>query len=52
MLGWLGDQAGRLQDHAILTRVRAGIDRAHQLAEELQRALERVAFERETDGAR
>jgi hypothetical protein len=52
VLGWLGDQADRLQDPAILTRVRAGIGRAHQLAEDLQHALERAAFEREADGDR
>jgi hypothetical protein len=52
VLGWLGDQADRLQDPAILTRVRAGIGRAHQLAEDLQHALERHAFEREADGER
>ena len=52
VLGWLGDQADRLEDPAILTRVRSGIGRAHQLAEDLQRALERHAFEREADGER
>jgi hypothetical protein len=52
VLGWLGDQADRLQDPASLTRVRAGIDRAHQLAEDLQHALEPAALEREAGDAR
>jgi hypothetical protein len=50
VLGWLGDQAGRLQDPASLERVRRATDRAHQLVGDLQRALDRVAFEREAGG--
>jgi hypothetical protein len=52
VLGWLGDQAGRLQDPTSLARVRRAIDRAHQLAEDLQHALDRAVFEREADGDR
>jgi hypothetical protein len=52
VLGWLGDQAGRLHDPASLERVRRATDRAHQLAEDLQHALDQAAFEREAGGGR
>jgi hypothetical protein len=47
VLGWLGDQADRLQDPAVLERVRRALDRTRDLVEARQRDLEQNASERE-----
>jgi hypothetical protein len=52
VLAWLGDQAGRLEDPAILERVAGGLDRAHRLVSDVQRDRERQASEREGGGER
>jgi hypothetical protein len=52
VLGWLGDQAGRLEDPATLERVSRAVGRARALVDDLQRDLEREAFEREAGGER
>jgi hypothetical protein len=50
VLGWLGDQAGQLQDPAVLLRVTHGLTRASGLAERLER--DRAAPDREADRER
>ena len=52
VLGWLGDQAGRLEDPATLERVSRAVGRARALVDDLQRELEREASEREDSGER
>ena len=52
MLGWLGDQAGRLEDPATLERVSRAVGRARALVDDLQRELEREASGREVGGER
>jgi hypothetical protein len=52
VLAWLGDQAARLEDPAVLERVGRTLDRARGLAGQVQRDLERPAPEREADGER
>jgi hypothetical protein len=52
VLGWLGDQAGRLQDPATLDRIGCALERAGGLVGDLQRDLERQAPGREVDGER
>jgi hypothetical protein len=46
-LEWLGGQAGRLEDPAIVARVRRTLGSAADLAAEVQRDLDRQAPERE-----
>ncbi|HKO83572.1 MAG TPA: hypothetical protein VJ140_03220 [Actinomycetota bacterium] len=48
VLGWLGDQAGRLEDPATLERVSRAMGRARALVDDLQRE----ASEREASGER
>jgi hypothetical protein len=48
VLGWLGDQAGQLEDPAILKRVSRATSCAHQLADHVGRDLARQASQRET----
>ena len=50
VLGWLGDQADRLEDPATLKRVRRATSRAHPLADQVGHDLERQASQRETNG--
>jgi hypothetical protein len=52
VLGWLGDQAGRLEDPATLERVSRAVGRARALVDDLQRELEREASGREVGGER
>jgi hypothetical protein len=52
VLAWLGGQADRLEDPAVLERVGRALDRARALTELVQRDLERPAPEREADGER
>jgi hypothetical protein len=52
VLGWLGDQAGQLDDPTAVARVARAVDRASALLEAVQRDLERRAAEREAGGAR
>jgi hypothetical protein len=52
VLEWLGTQADRLEDPAAVQRVARGVDRAHRLAADVQRDLERQPPEREADGER
>jgi hypothetical protein len=52
VLGWLGDQAGRLEDPATLERVSRALGRTRALVDDLQRDLEREASEREDSGER
>src|SRR5829696_274283 len=50
VLGWLGDQAVRLEDPATLERVSRAVGRARGLVNDLQRELERSAPQRKADG--
>jgi hypothetical protein len=50
VLGWLGGQAERRHDPAGLERVGRALERARGLVNEVQRDLERLAWEREADG--
>jgi hypothetical protein len=52
VLGWLGDQAGRLEDPATLERVSRAVGRARALVDDLQRDVQREASEREASGER
>jgi hypothetical protein len=52
VLGWLGDQADRLQDPATLERIGRALDRTRALVEDLQRDLDRERSEREAGGER
>jgi hypothetical protein len=52
VLGWLGTQAGRLQDPATLERVSRALGRARALVDDLQGELERQVSEREAGGER
>jgi hypothetical protein len=52
VLGWLGDQAVRLEDPATLERVSRAVGRARGLVNDLQRKLERSAPQRKADGER
>jgi hypothetical protein len=52
VLGWLGDQASRLEEPVTLERVSRAVGRARALVEDLQRDLEREASEREAGGER
>jgi hypothetical protein len=52
VLGWLGDQADRLEDPATLERVSRATGRAHELADHVGCDLERQASEREGGGER
>ena len=52
VLGWLGDQAGRVQDSATLDRIGRALERAGGLVAEVQRDLDRQAPEREADRER
>jgi hypothetical protein len=52
VLGWLGDQAGQLDDPTAVARVARAVDRAGALVEAVQRDLEWRAAEREAGGAR
>jgi hypothetical protein len=52
VLGWLGGQAGRLEDPATLERVSRAVGRARALVDDLQRDLQREAAEREASGER
>ena len=51
-LGWLGRQAGRLEDPGTLDAVSRAVDHARQLVDHLQRDLERQAPQREADHER
>ena len=51
VLGWLGSQAGQLQDPTALSRIGRAVDRARDLADQVQRDQERAA-EREVGGER
>jgi hypothetical protein len=46
VLGWLGDQAGRLEDPATLERVSRAVGRARALVDDLQRDLVRAGGRR------
>jgi hypothetical protein len=50
VLGWLGDQAVRLEDPATLERVSLAMGRARGLVNDLQRELERSAPQRKAGG--
>ena len=52
VLGWLGDQADRLQDPATLEHIGRALDRTRALVDDLQRDLARETSEREADGDR
>ena len=51
-LEWLGGQAGRLEDPTVVAGVRRTLGSAVDLAEDVQRDLERQAPGREADGER
>ena len=52
VLGWLGDQAVRLDGPATLEHVSRAVGRARGLVNDLQRELERSAPQRKADGER
>jgi hypothetical protein len=52
VLEWLGGQAGRLHDPAVVDRVGRAAERVRGLVEQVQGDLERPAPEREADGER
>jgi hypothetical protein len=52
VLGWLGDQAGRLEDPATPERILRALDRTRALVDGLQRDLEWQTSEREAGGGR